>query len=65
MNPKEFKRCGECDNVCNCKYEHECGYLDNDDDDFTPCSDCDGHDACRDFGCAIDLGLEHMINPPL
>ena len=38
----------------------------NDDDDipeFQRCSDCDGHDACEDFGCAIKLGV--MITEPL
>jgi hypothetical protein len=30
----------------------------NDDDDFEPCSECDGHDACRDFGCAIKAGIK-------
>lgn len=39
---------------------------DNDDEDgFQPCADCDGHDACRDFGCAIKLGLGHMVQTPL
>lgn len=31
------------------------------EDDFTPCNRCDGHDACRDFGCAIDLGIGKMV----
>lgn len=39
--------------------------FDWDADDFQPCSECDGHDACRDFGCAVELGLGHMIKPPL
>ena len=34
---------------------------DDDDDDFKPCSACDGHDACADFGCAVDLGLEDLL----
>jgi len=34
-----------------------------DEDDFQPCSECDGHDACRDFGCAIQLGLDRSANP--
>jgi hypothetical protein len=38
---------------------------DEDDDGFIPCADCDGHDACRDFGCAIKLGLGHMVRQPL
>lgn len=32
-----------------------------DEDDFKPCDKCDGHDACRDFGCAIEAGLGHMV----
>jgi len=39
--------------------------FDEDDDGFVPCADCDGHDACRDFGCAIKLGLSHMVRQPL
>lgn len=40
---------------------------DIDDDDFDPCSDCDGHDACRDFGCAFKAGLGHLVknDPPI
>ena len=30
-------------------------------DEFEPCSDCDGHDACSDYGCAIKLGLGEMV----
>lgn len=40
--------------------EYEFDYED-DSDDFIPCSKCDGHDACEDFGCAIELGLERMV----
>lgn len=36
----------------------------DDDDDFEQCSDCDGHDACRDFGCAIKHGLGHLVQLP-
>lgn len=25
--------------------------------EFYPCSGCDGHDACEDFGCAIKAGI--------
>lgn len=39
--------------------------FDWDEDNFQPCSKCDGHDACRDFGCAVELGLRHMIKQPL
>lgn len=38
---------------------------DDDEDDFERCSDCDGHDACADFGCAIKAGLGHLLNKPL
>jgi hypothetical protein len=27
--------------------------FDDDEDDFEPCSRCDGHPACADFGCAF------------
>jgi len=30
--------------------------------EFVPCDKCDGHDACEDFGCAIELGLGKMLN---
>lgn len=32
------------------------------EDKFIPCCDCDGHDACWDFGCAIQQGI---IDPKL
>lgn len=35
------------------------------EDDFQPCGDCDGHDACADFGCAIKSGLGHLLQKPL
>lgn len=38
---------------------------DDDEDDFEPCSECDGHDACADFGCAIKAGLGHLLQKPL
>jgi hypothetical protein len=41
-----------------------CGYPDTDDedeDDFQECAQCDGHPACEDFGCAIKLGLGHLV----
>lgn len=31
-------------------------------DEFVECSDCDGHDACYDFGCAFDNGCGHLVN---
>jgi len=33
----------------------------SDEDEFIPCSRCDGHDACADFGCAFEHGLGHMV----
>lgn len=56
---------------CGCEeFAEDQGWNDNDEwddeeDDFEPCSDCDGHDACRDFGCAIKSGLGHLLQPPL
>lgn len=32
-----------------------------DEEEFNPCEHCDGHPACEDFGCAIELGLGHMV----
>lgn len=29
----------------------------DDEVEFERCSDCDGHDACADFGCAIKAGI--------
>lgn len=26
--------------------------------EFQPCSNCDGHEACEDFGCAIKAGIK-------
>jgi hypothetical protein len=37
------------------------GDFDDDQDNFQQCSSCDGHDACRDFGCAFRLGLGDMV----
>jgi len=33
----------------------------SDEDEFIPCSRCDGHDACADYGCAFEHGLGHMV----
>lgn len=35
--------------------------FDLDEAEFIPCSECDGHPACEDFGCAIELGLGRMV----
>ena len=29
----------------------------DDEVEFQRCDDCDGHDACADFGCAIKAGI--------
>jgi hypothetical protein len=34
----------------------ELGDID-DEQKFTPCSSCDGHPACEDFGCAIKADI--------
>ncbi len=44
-----------CDG-CGCDDSDDRGEWDDNDSDFGWCSECDGHDACRDFGCAIKLG---------
>jgi hypothetical protein len=31
------------------------------EEEFNPCSECDGHPACEDFGCAIELGIGRMV----
>lgn len=36
----------------------------DDEDRFTPCSNCDGHEACEDFGCAFKLGVGHLVKQP-
>lgn len=36
--------------------------LNSDEIEFQRCSDCDGHDACEDFGCAIKQGIK-IIKP--
>lgn len=33
----------------------------DEDQEFVPCSKCDGHPACEDFGCAHELGLGKMV----
>lgn len=35
--------------------------FDDDYEDFKACAKCDGHDACADFGCAIEMGLGRMV----
>jgi hypothetical protein len=49
------------------EFDDDDDYDEDDDfeDAFEECDECDGHSACRDFGCAIKLGLGHLIHPPL
>lgn len=68
-------RCRECGTKLIGKNAIDVGYCipcyammmadSDDEDDFEPCSNCDGHDACADFGCAIKAGLGHMLQKPL
>jgi hypothetical protein len=46
------------DDLDDWEFEH----VDDEEDDFEECPDCDGHDACRDFGCAFKHNLGHMVN---
>ena len=36
-------------------------YFNEDEIEFIPCSRCDGHPACEDFGCAFELGCGHLV----
>lgn len=36
-------------------------YFTEDPPEFVECSECDGHPACEDFGCAIHNGLGHLV----
>lgn len=37
-------------------------YDDNEEyEHFEECSRCDGHDACRDYGCAFKNGCGHLV----
>lgn len=66
-------RCRECGTKLHGKNAIDVGYcipcynmmMGDDEDDFEPCGDCDGHDACRDFGCAVASGLGHLLQRPL
>jgi hypothetical protein len=52
--------CIPCFNIMMSDDEEE-----EDEEDFEPCDECDGHDACEDFGCAIKAGLGHLLNNPI
>jgi hypothetical protein len=43
------------------KHYSDPGGEDDDETEFTPCSMCDGHPACEDFGCAYELGVGHLV----
>ena len=58
-NAIEVRYCLSCYNMMMAGPDYE------DEDDFEPCSECDGHDACADFGCAIKSGLGHLLQKPL
>lgn len=69
-------RCRECGTKLIGKNAIDVGYClscynimmddpEDDDDEFQPCNDCDGHDACADFGCAIKSGLGNLLQKPL
>jgi hypothetical protein len=34
---------------------------DSDEFEFIPCSKCDGHPACEDFGCAYELKIGNVV----
>lgn len=70
--------CTCCPNeIASCRHKHTCDrnvkavitnntmLQEPDEPVFNRCSDCDGHDACEDFGCAIKQGLGHMVQQPL
>lgn len=56
--PRDCDGCG-CDEFS----DEDEDYLDDDDDEyeFSPCSQCDGHPACEDHGCAYELGLGKLV----
>jgi len=51
--------CIPCYNMMMCEGSYD------DEDDFDRCSECDGHDACADFGCAIKSGLGNLLQKPI
>lgn len=36
-------------------------FWEDDEPEFIPCSMCDGHPACEDFGCAFEAGCGHLV----
>jgi len=61
--PKNCEGCG-CGEFWDADQEEDYGAwpdYEEDEDDFEPCSRCDGHPACADFGCAFEHGLGHLV----
>jgi hypothetical protein len=59
----ENRTCSTCggefwDGGTSCSCDSE-----DDEDNFQACAGCDGHDACRDFGCAIEQGIKIQKDP--
>lgn len=57
-----------CCQGCGCdSFDEDHGWDDDDcdDDEFEPCSRCDGHPACEDHGCAFKLALGKLVNRDL
>lgn len=61
MTPKDKGFCPECgiglnNSEIRLRFCQNCkAHWDEDEDDFEECDECDGHDACRDFGCEEKL----------
>lgn len=53
INDDTRLRCDYCDGLGNCPDEDAIPL--DDEEPWHPCSHCDGHDACVDFGCAMQL----------
>lgn len=53
MKGKDSNGCPKKVWVVNCKNEDDL----IDEIEFQRCGNCDGHDACEDFGCAIEVGI--------
>ncbi len=58
--PRSCEGCG-CWELLNQEKEDWGDDDDDEEDDFIPCSRCDGHPACEDFGCAFEHGLGHIV----
>jgi hypothetical protein len=60
---KPCKTVGCSEGVCSILevLKHDDGHLQDIEGEFIPCSRCDGHSACADFGCAYALGLGRYV----